>query len=217
MPDESIPLGEHLTLREKATQFIKGELLKGEVRAGTILSANSLARDLGISNSPMREALMDLVAQGLLEVVRNRGFRVRTMTRHDLDEVREMRAILEVAAIQKLAERGLSASERRRAEQLYARSKSIAEFDDRFAILDADHEFHMFLVSLLGNRRLAECISNLRDQTRICGAFDSTPIDDLKACAEEHGAMLESVVLKDHVRAVALMTQHLEYSELSAK
>jgi DNA-binding GntR family transcriptional regulator len=75
----------------------------------------------------------------------------------------------------------------------------------------------MFLVSLLENRRLTECISNLRDQIRICGAFDATPLDDLKTCAEEHGELVESVVLKDHVRAVALMTQHLEYSEAPAR
>jgi DNA-binding GntR family transcriptional regulator len=213
MPYVSGSLGERLTLRQKAAQFIKGELLRGEVRAGTILSANALARELGISNSPMREALTDLVAQGLLEVVRNRGFRVRTMNRHDLDEVREMRAILEVAAIRRLAERGLLDSERQQAEQLCTRSRAITEFDDRFTFLDADHEFHMFLVSLLENRRLTECISNLRDQTRICGAFDATPLVELKACAEEHGDLLDAVIKQDRERAASLMIRHLEYSE----
>lgn len=209
MLSASTPLGADATLREKAAQLVKHELLSGTFRAGSILSANALSKELGISNSPMREALMDLAAQGLLEVVKNRGFRVYSMTRTDLDDVREMRSILEVAAIERLARRGMSAAERAYAHELSERSLAALRSGDVIDFLDADHAMHMYLVDLVGNARLSTAISSLRDQTRICGAFASTPTADFESCIVEHGALLEAVASEDAGRAGRVMAEHL--------
>lgn len=214
MLSASTPLGADATLREKAARLVKHELLSGTFRAGSILSANALSKELGISNSPMREALMDLAAQGLLEVVKNRGFRVRSMSQADFLEVREMRSILEVAAIERLAVRGLSGAEESRARELCEQSLAPLDEGDPATFLDADRAMHMHLVSLLGNARLSDAIGNLRDQTRICGAYLSTSLAELEACAGEHVDLIDAVVARDAPRAAAVMRAHLEYATI---
>ena len=209
MLSETTGLGAPSTLREQAARLVKRELLSGAVEAGSILSANALSKELGISNSPMREALMDLAAQGLLEVVKNRGFRVYSMTRSDLRDVREMRSILEVAAIERLALRGMSEPERARAHDLSETSLAALRSGEVVDFLDADHAMHMYLVDLVGNPRLSAAIGSLRDQTRICGAFAATPPDAFEACVLEHRDLLDAIAAKDVSTAGRIMAEHL--------
>ena len=77
-------LGEsRVTLKDEATSIVRHALMSGDMQPGKIYSANALATQLGVSNSPVREAMMALSEKGLLEVVRNRGFRVVEMTAKD--------------------------------------------------------------------------------------------------------------------------------------
>lgn len=86
----------HTNLRDQALEVIRQALVSGEIKPGEIYSAAALATRLGVSGSPVREAMLTLVNQGLMEPVRNRGYRVVPMSEHDLDEVYEMRLLLEV-------------------------------------------------------------------------------------------------------------------------
>ncbi|MER6873164.1 GntR family transcriptional regulator, partial [Amycolatopsis sp. NPDC000673] len=85
-------------LREQVLEVVRQAMVSGDLRPGDIYSAAALATRLGVSSSPVREALLTLVNQGLLEPVRNRGYRVVAMTERDLDEIYEMRLLLEVPA-----------------------------------------------------------------------------------------------------------------------
>lgn len=200
------------TLRQSTFDLVKRSLLDGEYFSGQILSANSLAVELGISNSPVREALMDLTSLGLVEVVRNRGFRVRQMTEQDRHEILEMRKIVEVSTMERLARRGLSSPELAIAEGLANDFVSLLREERVRDHMDADHRFHMYLIGLLGNSRISQAVENLRDQTRICGAFVDIPLGTLQACADEHLDLLDALKAQDRVRVRILMEHQLEFA-----
>lgn len=212
MITHSAPLRPRTTLRQEACELVKRALLRGEIGSGEIISANALAADLGISNSPVREALSDLAGDGLLELVKNRGFRVRTMTIADREEIHAMRSILEVEAMRLVARRGLSGAEESRARELTEQSVQPLHEGLTGDYLDADHAFHMYLLSLLGNARLSRSVGLLRDETRICGAFINMPSNELVACSTEHYDIIAAVVAQDEERTADLMRHHLEFS-----
>src|SRR3989442_1437199 len=97
------------SLREQARTAIRGSIVTGEIEAGTIHSVSYFAERLGVSATPIREALFDLVNEGLIEQVRNRGFCVSQLSEHDLDELFELRTLLEVTSIGRVASRATEA------------------------------------------------------------------------------------------------------------
>src|SRR5215475_15648826 len=92
-------------LRDQALAVLKLRLVSGDLAPGEIYSAASLAAQLGVSASPIREAMLTLVNQGLMEAVRNRGFRVVPLDDNDRREIYEMRVLLEIPATAALAGR----------------------------------------------------------------------------------------------------------------
>src|SRR3954452_14449028 len=94
---------QRLTLKDSAEEIVRRALLSGTMKPGQIYSANSLSAQLGVSNSPTREAMLALAGKGLLEVVRNRGFRVVEMSAQDKQEVYDLRLLIEVEAVRRVA------------------------------------------------------------------------------------------------------------------
>src|SRR5580704_2781828 len=84
------------SLREQVSRALEAALVAGELRPGEIYSAPSLAEQFGVSATPVREALLDLVKDGFVEVVRNKGFRVLEVSESDLDQISQIRLLLEV-------------------------------------------------------------------------------------------------------------------------
>ena len=196
------------SLREQAGQVIRASILAGELRAGEIYSATVLAERLGVSPTPVREAMLDLASGGLVEPVRNRGFRVLTPDERDLDEISELRLMLEVPAMRVVVERAKD-------EQLEAFEEVVAEIEARAEAADvagflvADREFHLGLLELLGNRRLVAIVRQLRDLTRLVGITELAREGNLTASAREHRDILDALRARDADKAEALMRTHL--------
>src|SRR3954449_8596546 len=94
-----------MSLREQAQQVIRASILAGELAAGEIYSASTLAERLGVSPTPVREAMLELANGGLVEPVRNRGFRVLAPDEADLDEISQLRLMLEAPSMRIVVER----------------------------------------------------------------------------------------------------------------
>lgn len=198
------------TLKDSTEAIIRRALLDGTMQPGEIYSANALAAQLGISNSPAREAMVTLVDKGLLELVRNRGFRVIEMSDHDRREVYDLRMLIEVDAVRRVAEQGV---DEQQAEDLRGACEAIIEVGesrDSVEYLEADQRFHVGLVSLLGNSRLTAIVENLRDQSRINGGYDESDLIDKSVL--EHRAITEAVIAGDAELAQELMQRHLDYA-----
>jgi DNA-binding GntR family transcriptional regulator len=200
-----------VSLREQALDVVRQALVSGEIKPGDIYSAAALAERLGVSNSPVREAMLTLVHEGLMEAVPNRGFRVVPLSDADLDEVYQLRLLLEVPAMVQLAERGIAA-EHERLTALAEEIERAAADRDVMRFLEADRAFHLELLGLLGNRRLLTIVANLRDQTRLYGLKMLAQQDKLGASAAEHRNLLTAVASGDAERVEQACRAHLEHT-----
>jgi len=200
-----------LSLREQAAQVIRAGIIGGELAPGEIYSATVLAERLGVSPTPVREAMLDLANAGLVEAVRNRGFRVLTPDDRDLEEIVELRLMLEVPASRLVAERATD-EQLAPLESLVAALESTAEDGDVAGFLLADREFHLGLLALTGNRRLVRLIDQLRDQTRLIGLTELAKAGRLDGSAREHRAVLEALLARDADRVEELMRVHIEHT-----
>lgn len=200
------------TLKESIEAMIRRALVSGEMHPGEIYSANKLATELHVSNSPVREAMMSLVNSGLLELVRNRGFRVVELTEEDKREVYELRLQVEVEAIRRIAHRGLTSEQAEHITALSQRTVDLVD-DPLIDYLEADQQYHLALVRFLDNNRWLEIVENLRDQSRVNGYYTFLQDNDhLVNSANEHQRITEAVVKGESELAAALMVQHLEYA-----
>ncbi len=200
-----------VSLREQALDVVRQALVSGEIKPGDIYSAAALAERLGVSNSPVREAMLTLVHEGLLEAVPNRGFRVVPLSDADLDEVYQLRLLLEVPAMVQLAERGIAA-ERERLTGLAEEIERAAAARDVIRFLETDRAFHLELLALQGNRRLVSIVANLRDQTRLYGLKMLAQQDKLGASAAEHRRLLSAIDAGDTELVSQLTRAHLEHT-----
>jgi DNA-binding GntR family transcriptional regulator len=198
-------------LREEAVEVLRAAILGGELEPGSIHSAVSLAEQLDVSPTPVREAMLELARSGLVEVLPNRGFRVTVVDDQDLDEICELRIMLEVPAMELVIERA-SDSGLEQLEQPLSELEAAADRNDVPAFLLADRDFHMGLLGLAGNQRMVEIVAGLRDQTRIVGLRSLAAADALQASSAEHRPILEAVRARDVAEAERVMGIHLEHT-----
>ncbi|MEU8131917.1 GntR family transcriptional regulator [Streptodolium elevatio] len=199
---------EHRSLRDQVTHALRAALVAGELRPDTIYSAPTLAAQFRVSATPVREAMLDLAKEGLIEVVRNKGFRVTALSARDLDEYTEIRALIEVPVAVRLA----GTADREALEALRPVAAEIvraAEAHDLIGYLEADRQFHLGLLSLAGNRRLVDVVGDLRKRSRLHGLDDLAARGALVASAREHEGILELIIAGDTERVESAMREHL--------
>lgn len=201
----------HSSLREVAFRAIWAGIVTGEIHPEQIYSAPTLARQLGVSATPVREAMLDLAAQGLVEPVRNRGFRILPLTDEDLDQIYELRMLIEVPTIGRLAGT-LPKREVTRLQKLAKDSEAAAQTGDLVRFLDADRTFHLGLLEHSGNRRLVEFIGQLRAQTRLYGLRELADAGALVSTAREHRLILDRIESGDTAGAEEQMAKHLQHT-----
>jgi DNA-binding GntR family transcriptional regulator len=208
-PKETIPL-KTTNLREQALDVIRQALVSGDIRPGDMYSAAALATRLGVSSSPVREAMLTLVNQGLMEPVRNRGYRVVPMSEKDLDEVYEMRLLVEIPGTLKASEWATS-SDLEHLSSLVTEIEDAARERDIVRFLNADRRFHLDLLALAGNQRLVNTVAALRDQTRLYGLEVLANLGVLDDSAAEHRQILAAVAAKDLTGLERIMQKHLHH------
>lgn len=199
------------SLRDQALRVIREGMVSGELAPGEIYSATALANQLGVSASPVREAMLTLVNQGLMEAVRNRGFRVLPLDDNDRREIYEMRTLLEIPATAGLAGRQEIIDDFEKFRVIAEEIVTSARGGDLINYLDADRRFHLGLLEFSNNERLVTAIEGLRDQTRQYGLREMTVKGTLVASAEEHLAILDALVAGDAEKVRELMQQHLRH------
>ena len=194
-------------LREKVVHQLRIEIVSGEMAPGTVCSVPSLARTLGISTTPIREALLQLTSDGLLQPMRNRGFRVVDPSLDELRDIFEVRMQLEVSALRKLVRMGA-----RDLSELGAHADAIAESVETADVpryLAADRAFHAELLALAGNEVLADIVLRLRDRMRLYGIRSPHGLARQKSSVPEHYRIIEIIRQGLEDEAEALMTSHI--------
>ncbi|RBP67180.1 GntR family transcriptional regulator [Brevibacterium sanguinis] len=160
------------SLREHALRIIRNAITNGDLAEDRIYSAAGLAKQLGVSLSPVREAMMALVAEGTVEAVPNRGFRLVPVTLEDLEEIIRIRSLLAGPAVESLCERARAGHPevREQLDELRTIAEAAlaaAEAEDRSEYMAADRDFHERLLAYGLGRRASAISLRLRDQSRI--------------------------------------------------
>ena len=206
----SSPQLHQVSFREQALAVIRHEMITGEIVPGEIYSAAALAQKLGVSNSPVREAMLALVNEGLMEAVRNRGFRVVPLSDRDRQNIYELRLMIEPRAMARLAADGKVAGSEARFAEMAAETVRCARERDLAGHLENDRRFHVGLIEFLENQYLTDIVTRLRDQTRRY-SLKLLPGDQLVANSLEHASILAAVVAGEAEAAERLMTEHLAH------
>jgi DNA-binding GntR family transcriptional regulator len=202
-----------VSLREQALSTIRSWIVLGQIKPGVVYSAPSIALQLGVSATPVREAMSELIAEGVATAVRNKGFRIVEITDHDLDEIFQLRVLLEAPTGSALAgtlDDATVATLRGAIGAMRAASAG----RDLTAYLDADRTFHLTLLGRHGNGRLVQIVDRLREHTRLYGlpgllggadGAQATLID-------EHEQILGALVAGDSAKVEELMKSHLGHT-----
>ncbi len=196
-------------VRDEIRETLRGAVISGKLRPGAVYSAPSLAEEFGVSVTPVREALLDLVREGHVEAVRNRGFRVTELTPAQLDHITEVRILLEVPAVRMVASQGADAAVIERLHELAQSILEAAQTQDLIAYVTADIEFHIAVIALTGNPELVELVRSLRAKSRIYGLQTLAETGRLLPSSLEHAELVRLIEAHDPEGAERLMRQHL--------
>jgi len=154
---------EYMPLRDVVFNTLRQAIIKGELKPGEKLLEISLADQLGVSRTPVREAIRKLELEGLVVMVPRKGATVAGITKKHLMDVLEIRRALEELAIELACERITP----EQLAELKATEKSIKDAkdsEDSFALSDLDEKFHEIIYSATNNPRLIQMLANLREQ-----------------------------------------------------
>lgn len=198
-------------LRQQVSDSLRAALIAGELIPGEVYSAPALGERLGVSATPVREAMLDFVRDGMVEVVPNTGFRVTTVTSRELDELTEIRLMIEVPTMSQIAsmrDADLPAK-LERLRPLVDVMMRAAETGDLLAYLEADTEFHLKFLTLHGNGRLVDVIRQLRANTRLYGLRALADSGRLLESTREHGEMIDVALRHDTVEMIHLIRTHI--------
>ncbi|HEX4811354.1 MAG TPA: GntR family transcriptional regulator [Nonomuraea sp.] len=201
-------VGERQSLREQVAHALRAALITGEMRPGVVYSAPVLAAQFGVSATPVREAMLDLAKEGLVEAVRNKGFRVTELSDRDLDELTEIRQLIEVPTVMRLAG-SARAEEFERLRPVAEEIVAAGERGDLLAYVDADLRFHVELLALSGNAHLVAVVRDLRNRARLYGLSQLAERGALGDSAREHLALLDALKSGDAEAVAQIMSEHI--------
>jgi DNA-binding GntR family transcriptional regulator len=199
------PLARNASLA--ATEVIRGAIIDGRLEPGQRLKEEELARELGISRTPVREALLILQTEGLVEAAPNRGATVREYQPEDLDDMYHLRALLEGYAARRAASRvspGAIARLRESCER-FAR----IEDDDLRELVRENVYFHNTILDVAGSDRLTQMVRKVIELPLVYTSFVWFSEDQLSASRRHHDQITEALARRDADAAEEIMHDHV--------
>ncbi|MEV5780895.1 GntR family transcriptional regulator [Streptomyces sp. NPDC052287] len=203
------PVVQRASVRGQVLAALRTALVGGELVPGEVYSAPALGERFGVSATPVREAMQQLALEGAVEVVPNRGFRVVRRGTRELAELAEIRALIEVPVMLRLA-RTVAAARWAELRPLAEATVRAASTGCRATYAESDRAFHRAVLALAGNDQLVQIAEDLhrRAQWPLVGGPVSRGRADLVADAAEHTALLEALIVQDLPVVQSLVREH---------
>jgi DNA-binding GntR family transcriptional regulator len=195
--------------------------LKAELHAflwvpGDRFSEADIGARLGVSRTPVREALFRLRNEGFLEVESKSGWYVRPIDFQRLDQLYDLRIVLETAVLERLAQRNTDPPQLQALKEVWL----VAETDrltDGHAVGALDEQFHAQLVAAAGNGEIARVHQDVTERIRIVRRLDFTRADRIEATYDEHAKILREVLRRHGDAAQMLLRSHIERSKVEVR
>jgi DNA-binding GntR family transcriptional regulator len=197
------------SVRGQILDALRTALVAGELTPGEVYSAPVLGERFGVSATPVREAMQQLALEGAVEVIPNRGFRVIERGTRELAELAEVRALIEVPVVLRLA-RTVPAERWVELRPLADATVRAASSGCRATYAESDRTFHRALLSFCGNEQLVRIADDLhrRAQWPLVGAPATRGRADLVADAAEHTSLLDALIARDLDVVRGLVGEH---------
>jgi DNA-binding GntR family transcriptional regulator len=205
------PMVARINVTDEVLTTLREAIISGELEPGSLHSVYKLAERLNVSRTPVREAVLRLADVGMVALERNRGVRIKGITVRDIEDVFQLRLLLEVPATAFAARCGQSELAAALAEIMEAMRMAAAD-DDELLFMKHDREFHRAIVANFGNVRLTSVIETLRDVSQAHGVSTVHRGRDLPSMAEEHATILEAINRGDAPVAAAHMEEYLAHT-----
>jgi DNA-binding GntR family transcriptional regulator len=191
-----------------ATELIREAIIDGRLEPGRRLKEEELARELGISRTPVREALLMLQAEGLVVATPNRGAIVRVHTPEDLDDLYQLRALLEGYAARRAAMRISDEG----VEELCLscqRFEALSPEDDLRGLVRENLFFHNAILDIAGSARLAAMVRKVIELPLVYKSYIWYSPDQKRISVHYHGQIVKSLATRDADRAELIMKEHV--------
>jgi DNA-binding GntR family transcriptional regulator len=204
------PIGHQRGLGGQAREELRSAIVEGRLPAGSLTSVRALSEALGISRTPVREALVDLANEGMVSFERSRGVRINDSKGHDILEIFQLRRMIEIPAMREAVPRFTVKDVRALGRELAAMR---AHRDEERVFMQHDRAFHRVPLEVLGNARMIAIVESLRDQTRVRGLSTVGRTRDLDAICAEHQAIYDAARQGRDGRAAQALERHLLITE----
>ena len=200
-------------LKGEVYKIIKEGIVKRKLLPGTQLKESDLVESLGVSRTPIREALNQLSKEGIIEIFPRRGAFVKNCTKEEVSEILILREVLEGVAA-RLATSQMSNTMVSKLETFFR--------DCRKGLMDyaeADERFHTEIIRASGSRRLIELVSNLKDSLQMLDmrAVSFRYPERIKSSLAEHRKIIEAFKARDGALAETLTREHFQHTQLYYK
>lgn len=212
MNDWSIDVLERVSTTDQATQTLRAAITSARIPQGTSLRETQLASMLGTGRSAVREAIRQLVQEGLVEHELHRGARVRLLGKEDVEDIYSAREAIEPFAAGLVLRQPEDSYDVVPLQETYAgleKAAAAGRTKPPQELIDLDIQFHEQLVALAGSERLSKAHSTLAAEARM--VLHHHPDRQLFGYAQEHEVLLAAVVSRDE-RLPELVSEHLQSS-----
>jgi DNA-binding GntR family transcriptional regulator len=200
------------TLSRSAYLQLQQAIRDGAIRQGVLYSENELAETLGMSRTPVREALISLSREGLIEIESQRGFRLRILSTDQRQEIFDLRSLLESYTARRLAQSATEQDVRRLTELVDAQER-LGAGAGQPEFLALDEQFHLLQSELLGLERTHATMTSLRGAMWLIG-FEALALPErYRDVIAEHRAIVDAIARRQPDAAAAASRAHIARTE----
>ena len=197
------------TYKDQAYQLIKDAIIYRKLQVGNVYPQDALCSELGISRTPVREALIELQKEGYIEILRGRGIRIIPMTRKEALDIIEMRYYIEILGSQLAAQRR-TIEDIEMLENVFNEMKSVEDPKNSNLLYKLDRKIHRCIFEIANNGWLQSTNENLREHFL---RVENQKAFDINSVMEEHLKVVNAIKSGDHTAAGNAMQFHMESSK----
>ena len=208
--------GSDVSLRNKVFKYIKAQIINGHYQPGESLVESKLADELGVSRTPIREAIRLLELEGLVETIPNKGAIVLGISDKDVEDIYAIRKLIEGLAARWAADR-INAVDKKELEKTLDLMEFYAQKGDLDELADLDNKFHQIIYEASGSKILNLTLSNLHQYVQLARLESLRVPNLLQQTLLEHRAILDSFLSGDLEQAEKALAQHVQNASLNIK
>lgn len=214
--DFDITLNHDVSLRYKVFKYIKTQIINGHYKPGESLVESKLAEELGVSRTPIREAVRLLEVEGLVEITPNKGGVVLGISRKDVEDIYAIRCLVEGLAARWAAER-MSSIDKKELKKIIDLMEFYSQREDLDELADLDNRFHQIIYEASGSKILNLTLGNLHQYVQIARLESLRVAHRADQTLAEHRAILEAFLEGNPEKAETALSQHVRNAYLNIR